>query len=54
MPALGIPISKWLKRDLVHGYLACVSWVDHLVGRIVDEADSLGITNHNKKSQLSQ
>ena len=54
VPALGIPISKWLKRDLVHGYLACVSWVDHLVGRIVDEADSLGITNHNKKSQLSQ
>ena len=45
VPVAGL-IPTWLKRDMLHGYLACVSWVDHLIGRIVDEADSLGITNH--------
>lgn len=32
-----------LQRELIHGYLACVSWVDDLTGRLVDELDKLGL-----------
>lgn len=32
-----------LQRELIHGYLACVSWVDELTGRLVDELERLGL-----------
>ncbi len=37
------PFPPELQRQLIHGYLACTSWVDELVGRLMDELDSLGL-----------
>lgn len=36
------PVSEELARDLVHGYYACVSYTDALVGRLLNELDRLG------------
>ena len=32
-----------LQRHLIHGYLACTSWIDDLVGRLTTELDALGL-----------
>jgi arylsulfatase A-like enzyme len=32
--------------DLKHGYYACVSFIDYLIGMITDEVESLGIDNN--------
>jgi iduronate 2-sulfatase len=37
------PISEEKQRTLVHGYYACVSFTDAMVGRILDEIDRLGM-----------
>jgi iduronate 2-sulfatase len=37
------PISDSLSRHLMHGYYACVSYVDAQVGKILDELDRLGM-----------
>ena len=42
MPASG-PVSDDQARMLIHGYYACVSYVDHLVGRLLDELDALDL-----------
>ena len=30
-------------RKLIHAYLACVSYVDAQIGKILDELDALGL-----------
>lgn len=45
MPDSG-PVSGELARSLIHGYYACVSYMDAQVGRILDELDSLGLTEN--------
>ena len=35
-----------LQRELIHGYLACVSWVDELTGRLLAELDQLGLRDN--------
>ena len=37
------PLSDELSRQLIHGYYACVSYVDAQVGRVLDEIDRLGL-----------
>ena len=37
------PIDDELSRHLLHGYLACVSYVDAQIGKILDELDRLGL-----------
>ena len=37
------PIAAKLQRELRHGYLACISYVDAQVGLLLDELDSLGL-----------
>jgi arylsulfatase A-like enzyme len=32
-----------LQVRLIHGYMACVSWVDELIGRLLGELDALGL-----------
>lgn len=32
-------------RRLIHGYLACVSYVDNLLGEVLDELDAQGLTD---------
>ncbi|EOD40619.1 hypothetical protein EMIHUDRAFT_251085 [Emiliania huxleyi CCMP1516] len=40
---LGNPLPDNISRSLVHGYYASVTYVDRLVGRLVDELKSLGM-----------
>jgi iduronate 2-sulfatase len=42
MPKEG-PIPEDLSRTLVHGYCACVSYMDSQVGRVLDEVEQLGL-----------
>jgi arylsulfatase A-like enzyme len=37
------PIPDDLARKLIHGYLACVSYMDAQLGRVLDELDRLGL-----------
>jgi arylsulfatase A-like enzyme len=43
MPSSG-PVSDEDARRLIHGYLACVSYTDAQIGRILDELDRLDLT----------
>ncbi|MCE5326346.1 MAG: sulfatase [Planctomycetaceae bacterium] len=40
------PVSADLNRKLVHGYYACVSYIDSLVGQIIAELDKLGLRDN--------
>ncbi len=46
----GIPKKGRLPDDLaltlVHGYYACVSYIDALIGRLLDELDALGVRDN--------
>jgi arylsulfatase A-like enzyme len=46
----GIPqeglISPETARSLIHGYYACVSYTDALIGRLLDELDRLGLADN--------
>lgn len=46
----GVPdegdIPEDVQRNMIHGYLACISWVDYLVGRLLDELDALDETGN--------
>ncbi len=33
-------------RELIHGYYACISYVDALIGRVLDELDRLGLRDN--------
>ena len=37
------PVSDEKARRLIHGYYACVSYIDAQIGRLLDELDSLGL-----------
>jgi iduronate 2-sulfatase len=43
MPNQG-PIADSLQRELIHGYLASVSFTDHQIGRLLSRLDQLGLT----------
>lgn len=42
MPKSG-PVTDEEARTLIHGYLACISYMDAQVGRLLDELDRLGL-----------
>jgi len=44
MPAKG-PVPEEDARRLIHGYLACVSYTDAQIGRVLDELDRLGLAD---------
>jgi arylsulfatase A-like enzyme len=39
------PLSEEKKRELTHGYYACVSYIDAQIGRLLDSLDDLGLTD---------
>jgi iduronate 2-sulfatase len=39
------PLEPELQRTLIHGYYACVSYVDAQIGRVLDELDRLELSN---------
>jgi arylsulfatase A-like enzyme len=42
MPRSG-PMPADTERELIHGYAACVSYVDAMIGRVLDELKRLGL-----------
>ncbi|MBZ0255506.1 sulfatase [bacterium] len=40
------PLSDDMARTLVHGYYACVSYTDALIGKLLNELDALGIRDN--------
>ncbi|TVS11472.1 MAG: DUF4976 domain-containing protein [Planctomycetaceae bacterium] len=40
------PVSDELARKLIHGYYACVSYIDAQIGKIMDELDRLGLAEN--------
>ncbi len=40
------PLPNDLARILIHGYYACVSYVDALIGRLLDELDALNLRDN--------
>lgn len=40
------PLPDETARRLIHGYYACVSYVDALIGRLLDELDALGLDDN--------
>ncbi len=42
IPRQGV-IDEKLKKKLLHGYLACISYVDAQIGLVIDELDRLGL-----------
>ncbi|WP_372949459.1 sulfatase [Mariniphaga sp.] len=45
VPADG-PVSNDMAIKLIHGYYACVSYVDAQVGRVLEELDALGLADN--------
>ncbi len=45
-PPPGDPFPEQLARKLLHGYLACVSYMDAQVGRLLDTLDELGLSEN--------
>lgn len=44
VPAQG-PLPESLQRELIHGYLAAVSFTDHQIGRVLSALNDLGIAD---------
>jgi arylsulfatase A-like enzyme len=40
------PIPRQIQREALHAYLACVSFVDAQVGRLIKQLDDLGLTQN--------
>ncbi|MCH7920099.1 MAG: sulfatase [Planctomycetes bacterium] len=40
------PVARETARQLIHGYYACVSFIDAQVGRLLDALDDLGLTDN--------
>jgi iduronate 2-sulfatase len=38
------PLSESLQRELIHGYLAAVSFTDHQIGRLLESLDQLSLS----------
>lgn len=45
IPAKG-PVSDETARNLIHGYYACVSYTDALIGKLLDELDRLELADN--------
>jgi len=46
VPENGEPFSEDLKRNLIHGYYASISYMDAQLGRVIDELDRLDILDN--------
>ena len=45
IPSSG-PVSASVEQNLIHGYYACVSYVDTQIGRLLDALDAQGLTDN--------
>lgn len=43
---IGIPINEEKQKELIHGYMACISYIDAQLGKILDELDKLKLTEN--------
>lgn len=44
----GEPLDEDKQRELIHGYMACVSYVDALLGKLLDEYFALGLDKNTQ------
>lgn len=42
---IGDKLDEAKQRELIHGYMACISYIDAQIGKILDELDRRGITD---------
>ncbi len=40
------PVSDEMAHDLIHGYYACVTYVDAQIGRVLDALDDMGLSDN--------
>ena len=40
------PLERDLARTLIHGYHACVTWVDAMIGRLLEQLEDSGLAEH--------
>ena len=40
------PLNEEKQLELIHGYYACVSYIDALVGKLIDQVEKLGIADN--------
>jgi arylsulfatase A-like enzyme len=45
MPTITKPMDDWAARQMRHAYMASVSWLDHQIGRVLQELNVLGLEN---------
>jgi iduronate 2-sulfatase len=45
-PEPGTPVPPDMQRRLIHGYYACVSYIDAQVGRLLDALDEAGVADN--------
>jgi arylsulfatase A-like enzyme len=43
IPAVGESIPDEKQKEVIHGYYACVSFIDAQIGKVLDELDSIGL-----------
>lgn len=43
---IGKPLSVDKQKELIHGYMACVSYIDAQLGKLLDELERLKLTDH--------
>jgi len=46
IPKGTVPLSEDLKKTLLHGYYACVSYTDAQVGKVLDKLNKLGLSDN--------
>ena len=46
VPPQGTPIDEKLQLELLHGYYACVSYMDAQLGKVLDELDRTGLAQN--------
>ncbi|MCM2374753.1 sulfatase-like hydrolase/transferase [Rhodopirellula sp. ICT_H3.1] len=46
VPASPTPIPQEMQRELIHGYRACVSYIDAQIGKVLDQLDELGLADN--------
>lgn len=46
VPNYGVPLPDQQARELIHGYYACVTFIDDQIGKLLDELDDVGLRDN--------
>ena len=45
VPSVNVPLPVAIQREMRHAYYSAVSWLDHQIGTVLKELDTLGLTD---------